>query len=150
MRSELPARQSNDQSPTWVPVRDGPGRMPTTRISSAIQDCLERCRGAETPLARLALFFDDLRQTGWSEPEIRTVETAVVRLLGRIIDPPAEILNCPKCDWPDPVLILRTDAEAIYRCSECQINTGYRNPAVDSVRSRRANNYGNFSIDARH
>ena len=56
------------------------------KINNAVQDCLNRCRGSETPLATLARFCDDLRQSGWNETEIRAVETAVVRMLGAISD----------------------------------------------------------------
>jgi hypothetical protein len=61
--------------------------MATQRINSAIQDCLERCRTTETPLATLARFCDELRKQTWNDQEIRAVETAVVRLLGGIVDP---------------------------------------------------------------
>lgn len=35
---------------------------------------------------RLALYRDELRRDGWSDDEIRAIETAVVRLLGAISD----------------------------------------------------------------
>jgi hypothetical protein len=60
--------------------------MATMSINAAIQDCLARCRRSETPLAALALYCDDLRQANWNEPDVRAVETAVVRVLGAISD----------------------------------------------------------------
>lgn len=59
--------------------------MPTTRINDAIQQCLNYCRGAEAPLARLARFCDELRESGWNESDVRAVELAVVRLLSGMI-----------------------------------------------------------------
>lgn len=60
--------------------------MPTTRINKAIQECLNQCRASESPLAYLSRYCDELRQAGWTETDIRTVETAVVRLLSAISD----------------------------------------------------------------
>lgn len=57
------------------------------RINRAIQDCLSDCRESDSPLATLARYCDGLRQAGWNEPDIRAVETAVVRLLSAISDP---------------------------------------------------------------
>jgi hypothetical protein len=60
--------------------------MPTTKINNAIQECLNRCRGSETPVARLALYCVELRQKNWNEDDIRAVETAVVRFLSALSD----------------------------------------------------------------
>ena len=95
--------------------------MLTTRINDAIRDCVERCRGQESPLACLVLHLDELRQAGWSDFDLRVVETAVVRLLTLILEPPAiGPPECPECKWPRPVVLLREAVETVYRCSECQ------------------------------
>lgn len=60
--------------------------MPTTRINQAIQECLNQCRGSDVPLARLARFSEELRQSGWKDADIRAVEMAVVRLLSALSD----------------------------------------------------------------
>jgi hypothetical protein len=60
--------------------------MPTTRIRIAIQDCLNRCRKSDAPLARLSLFCNELRVREWTEQDIRTVETSVVRFLAALSD----------------------------------------------------------------
>src|SRR5262249_53565911 len=57
-----------------------------SNINNAIQDCLNRCRGSDKPVAALARHVNALRQAGWNETDIRAVETAVVRLLGAISD----------------------------------------------------------------
>jgi hypothetical protein len=94
--------------------------MPTERINKAIRDCLQRCQGTESPVACLALFCDELRQGGWNDSEVLTVEVAVIRILSIVVDvQPQAVSNCPKCNWPDPVVI-GMDTETIYRCSDCQ------------------------------
>src|SRR4051812_34322812 len=56
------------------------------KISRAVQRCIARCDG-KTPIGVLAEFLAELRQQGWSESEIRQVETAARRVLAGIIDP---------------------------------------------------------------
>ena len=97
------------------------GAMPTTRLNDAIQACLNRCRAHASPLTALATFLDELRQEGWSDLDIRGVETAAIRLLSAVVDPhPIEPAACAKCNWPGPVVIMRDADKAIYRCSNCQ------------------------------
>ena len=48
------------------------------KISRAVQLCIARCDG-KTPIGVIAEFLAELRQQGWSESEIRQVETAARR-----------------------------------------------------------------------
>jgi len=56
------------------------------KISRAVQRCIARCDG-KTPIGVIAEFLAELRHQGWSESEIRQVETAARRILAGIIDP---------------------------------------------------------------
>jgi len=57
----------------------------TARINAAVDELLDRClRGRKTPLAMLGDCIDELQEDGtWSEPDIETVRTAVLRILAQ-------------------------------------------------------------------
>jgi hypothetical protein len=60
--------------------------MAITRMNTALQECLNQCRGSGAPLARLARYCEELRKADWDDEDIRGVETAVVRLLSAMSD----------------------------------------------------------------
>ena len=51
----------------------------------AIRHCLAQCYATDFPLTRLAQFCTKLRQLGWSQQDVREVETAVRRLLAGVM-----------------------------------------------------------------
>jgi hypothetical protein len=66
-------------------------------IRAAVKDCLSHCYSGGTPLGVIAEFVTKLREEGWSETDVRKVESAVRKLLAGIMtgdpDTPAEPLN---------------------------------------------------------
>jgi hypothetical protein len=61
-------------------------------IRAAVTDCLARCYAqGNTPLGVLAECLADLRQHGWTEPDIRKVESSVRKVLVGVVseDEPA-------------------------------------------------------------
>jgi hypothetical protein len=54
-------------------------------IRAAVKDCLAHCYRGGTLLGAMAEFLGKLRDQGWSEPDVRKVETAVRRLLAGIV-----------------------------------------------------------------
>jgi len=53
-------------------------------IRAAVMHCLARCAESEAPLCCLGEFLEKLGALGWRPSEIRSVEMAVLRLLGRL------------------------------------------------------------------
>jgi hypothetical protein len=56
-------------------------------INGAIQKCIDQCRGADAPLAVLSRYSAELRQAGWSDADVRAVESGVVRFLSALSNP---------------------------------------------------------------
>jgi hypothetical protein len=56
-----------------------------TAIRAAVQDCLARCYRGNTPLGVLAEFTAELRDKGWSNADIRKVETSVRKVLAGVV-----------------------------------------------------------------
>jgi hypothetical protein len=56
-------------------------------VHAAVMNCLARCTGSEAPLCCLGEFLDKLAEMGWQEHDVRTVQTSVLRLLGKPIKP---------------------------------------------------------------
>jgi hypothetical protein len=54
-------------------------------IRQTVQDCLGRCYRGTTPLGEIASFAGELRARGWSDEDVRTVETAVRRILAGVM-----------------------------------------------------------------
>ena len=54
-------------------------------IRGAVQECLPRCYGGNTPLGVLAEFMAELREKDWGEQDIRTVESAVRKVLAGVM-----------------------------------------------------------------
>jgi hypothetical protein len=58
---------------------------PRQRICEAVQQCVERCKSAESPLATIGEFIGDLRSDPtWREAEITSVQMMVARYLARL------------------------------------------------------------------
>jgi hypothetical protein len=57
-------------------------RSSTLAFANAVRNCLAICLAAESPVARLVQFVDEIRvDQGWTNEEIREVEARVQRLL---------------------------------------------------------------------
>src|SRR5687768_15876204 len=70
-------------------------RTAVARINAAITSCLDKCYGAEMPLACLALFLDGLRSDRqWNAHDIEKVELGVLRILQKIAEADAEPAKC--------------------------------------------------------
>ena len=54
-------------------------------ISAAVKECLARCYRGNTPLGVLAEFLAELRDQGWSPPDVRKVELAVRKVLAGVV-----------------------------------------------------------------
>jgi hypothetical protein len=54
-------------------------------ISSAIENCMDRCRHSEEPLACLAETLQELRDRLWKESDVQLVELATRRVLLRVL-----------------------------------------------------------------
>jgi hypothetical protein len=59
-------------------------------IHAAVKECLVRCYQGGTPLGVLGAFIAELREKGWSEPDIRQVELAVRKVLAGVMRPDNE------------------------------------------------------------
>jgi hypothetical protein len=59
-------------------------------INDAVRDCLARCARGKTPLGVIAEYMGELRAAGWQEPDVRTVEAAVRKVLAGIVMPPPD------------------------------------------------------------
>jgi len=55
------------------------------RIHTAVKECLVRCYQGGTPLGVLGEFIGELREKGWSELDIRQVESAVRKVLAGVM-----------------------------------------------------------------
>lgn len=56
------------------------------KINTAIRACLDRCYGAESPLAAMAQFLADLRRRPeWKQAEVEEVEVTVRRILQAVV-----------------------------------------------------------------
>jgi hypothetical protein len=64
-------------------------------LSSAIRNCLEECRQAESPLPVIAATMDRLRKQDWHEADVKRVE-AVVRkvLVGVLVENETQQPDC--------------------------------------------------------
>jgi hypothetical protein len=60
--------------------------MTEEKIRAAVNNCLSRCYGGETPLGVIAEFAGELRASGWQEEAIRKVESSVRRVLAGVMD----------------------------------------------------------------
>ncbi|MBI3865253.1 MAG: hypothetical protein HY290_25545 [Planctomycetia bacterium] len=56
------------------------------RMNRAIQECLERCRGASDAIAQVAAFVAALKTAGWNKFEIRVVEMGVLQILSGLAE----------------------------------------------------------------
>lgn len=65
-------------------------RQSERAINEAVRTCLARCAGGKTPLGVIAEYIGELRDAGWSEPDIRTVEAAARKVLAGIVRPEGE------------------------------------------------------------
>jgi len=54
-------------------------------INEAVRECLARCAAGKTPLGVIAEYIGELRDAGWSEVDIRTVETTARKVLAGIV-----------------------------------------------------------------
>jgi len=54
-------------------------------IRNAVKDCLARCFTGDTPLGVIAEFVLQLRESGWSDRDIRAVEVSVRRVMAGIV-----------------------------------------------------------------
>jgi hypothetical protein len=67
-------------------VGDKLSEQSESSIRAAVKDCLALCyRKGNTPLGVLAECTAKLRLEGWSEPDIRTVESAVRKVLAGVV-----------------------------------------------------------------
>jgi hypothetical protein len=61
--------------------------MPSTKINTAIHDCLNECYKSENPLAVVAAFVERLRaDPTWNDSEIEDFEVAIRRILKALMD----------------------------------------------------------------
>ena len=67
------------------PAGDPLSENPENAIRAAVQDCLARCYRGNTPLGVLAEFTAELRDKGWTKPDIRKVESAVRKVLAGVV-----------------------------------------------------------------
>jgi len=58
---------------------------PESSIRAAVKECLARCYRGNTPLGELAQFLGELRAQGWSDSDVRKVESAVRKVLAGIV-----------------------------------------------------------------
>ena len=58
---------------------------PESSIRAAVKECLARCYRGNTTIGELAQFLGELRAQGWSEPDIRKVESAVRKVLAGVV-----------------------------------------------------------------
>jgi hypothetical protein len=63
-------------------------------IRTAIQECLDECYGADSPVVKLAESIEKLRIEGWEPPAIHRVELSVLKLLAALLRPKDE----PGCE----------------------------------------------------
>jgi hypothetical protein len=63
--------------------------LSTSRLNCAVQVCLHRCYRAENPVSALAEYKATLRRLGWDEADLEQLEFTVLRILRRVIQPPA-------------------------------------------------------------
>jgi hypothetical protein len=54
-------------------------------IRAAVEECLAGCYASDQPLAYLVQCIEELRQDGWSEPDIRAVEQIARRVLAQVM-----------------------------------------------------------------
>jgi hypothetical protein len=59
-------------------------------IRAAVKDCLAHCYSGGTPLGVIAEFRGKLREEGWSDVDVRKVESAVRKLLAGIMSDDAD------------------------------------------------------------
>jgi len=60
--------------------------MDEERVNQAIRDCMDNCRGSDSPLTQVAEFLAGLKSAGWRRDEIRLVELPVHKILHALVD----------------------------------------------------------------
>ncbi|HEY2249953.1 MAG TPA: hypothetical protein VGH74_02790 [Planctomycetaceae bacterium] len=60
--------------------------MAQNHINHAIRDCLAQCQSAANSADQIATFVAGLTAAGWTEDDIRSVETVVTKTLRAIAD----------------------------------------------------------------
>ena len=66
-------------------VGDPLTEQPENVIRGAVQECLARCYRGNTPLGVLAEFNAELRDKGWSDVDIRKVESSARKVLAGVV-----------------------------------------------------------------
>ena len=59
------------------------------QVADLISECLDRCRASGYTLTALMHFLDEMRKSGHSEVDLRTVDCTVRRILADVIAPDA-------------------------------------------------------------
>lgn len=60
--------------------------MADDRINAAVRNCLQQCYRSKDQIATVAAFIEHLKDSiGWTNSEIRSVELAVLRILGSVV-----------------------------------------------------------------
>jgi hypothetical protein len=66
-------------------------------LSGAVTECVAICIRSTTPLTRLAEFVGKLRQEGWSDADVLSVEKAALHVLAGVLD------SIGTDDAPEPI-----------------------------------------------
>jgi hypothetical protein len=66
------------------------------QFNGAVRECLEQCYRSDNWLASLGNYSERLRADGWSRGEIASVQTAVRRILGAVVQVDSGPLGGPK------------------------------------------------------
>ncbi len=60
----------------------GMEQQQTSKVESAVRECLDECRDSQTPFTQLAHWLDRLKaDPNWSDVELREFQVRVVRVL---------------------------------------------------------------------
>ena len=57
------------------------------QVRVAIEQCLQECCRAPTPVVKLEECIESLRAEGWEAPDVRLVEGPVLRMLAKLLSP---------------------------------------------------------------